>query len=221
MLLGYRFCPRLADLGDTRFYRINPSAHYGSLNGVARHRINTDLIARHWDDLLRVAGSLKLGVVAGHDLMQTFQGGGRHSSLARALAEYGRIGKTLHLLDLVDDEAYRRGLLVQVNTGERRHGLAYRAGQEDQLGALGLVLNAIVVWNTRYMGLALDELRAAGMRIDAHDLERLSPLTHHHIHLDGRYSFTLPEPLTHGELRPLRDPNDPAEQVFELTAASA
>src|SRR5712691_634404 len=158
---------------------------------------NTDLIARHWDDLLRVAGSLKLGVVAGHDLMQTFQGGGRNSSLARALAEYGRIGKTLHLLDLVDDEAYRRSLLVQVNTGERRHGLArrvfhgrrgelhqaYRAGQEDQLSALGLVLNAIVVWNTRYMGLALDELRAAGMWIDADDLERLSPLTHHHIHL--------------------------------------
>ncbi len=56
---------------------------------------------------------------------------------------------------------------------------------------------------------------------DADDLERLSPLVHHHIHLDGRYSFTLPEPLTHGELRPLRDPNDPAEQVFELTAASA
>jgi TnpA family transposase len=90
---------------------------------VARHRINTDLIAHHWDDLLRVAGSLKLGVVAGHDLMQTFQGGGRHSSLARALAEYGRIGKTLHLLDLVDDEAYRRSLLAQVNTGERRHAL--------------------------------------------------------------------------------------------------
>ncbi len=61
------------------------------------------------------------------------------------------------------------------------------------------------------MGLALDELRAAGMRIDADDLERLSPLTHHYIHLDGRYSFTLTERLTHGELRPLRDPNDPAE----------
>ena len=124
------------------------------------------------------------------------------------MAEYGRVGKTIHLVDLVDDEAYRRSLLVQVNTGERRHSLArrvfhgrrgelhqaYRAGQEDQLGALGLVLNAIVVWNTRYMGLALDELRAAGLQIDADDLERLSPLVHHHIHLDGRYSFTLPEP---------------------------
>jgi TnpA family transposase len=235
MLLGYRFCPRLADLGDTRFYRTNPTADYGQLNGIARHRINTNLIAQNWQDLLRVAGSLKLGVVNAHDLMQTFQGSGRQSSMARALAEYGRIGKTLHLLDLVDDEVYRRSLLVQVNTGERRHGLArrvfhgrrgelrqaYRIGQEDQLGALGLVLNAIVVWNSRYMGLALDELRATGMRIDPEDIERLSPLGHHHIHLDGRYSFTLPEPLTRGALRPLRDPNDPAEQVFDLIAASA
>jgi TnpA family transposase len=93
MLLGYRFCPRLADLGDTRFYRINSTANYGALNGIARHRVNTELIARHWDHLLRVAGSLKLGVVSAHDLMRTFQGSGRGSSLARALAEYGRIGK--------------------------------------------------------------------------------------------------------------------------------
>ena len=97
----------------------------------------------------------------------------------------------------------------------------YREGQEDQLGALGLVLNAIVLWNTRYMGLAVDQLRAAGMRIQPEDVERLSPLVHHHIHLDGRYSFSLPEPLAHGQLRPLRDPNDPAEQVFDLVAATA
>src|ERR1700716_4685361 len=56
--------------------------------------------------------------------MRTFQGSGRNSSLARALAEFGRIGKTLHLLDLADDELYRRSLLIQVNKGERRHGLA-------------------------------------------------------------------------------------------------
>ena len=83
------------------------------------------------------------------------------------------------------------------------------------------MLNAIVLWNTRYMGLALDELRATGMLIRPEDVERLSPLVHHHIHLNGRYSFTLPEPLTHGELRPLRDPNDPAEQVFDLVATTA
>ena len=187
MLLGYRFSPRLADLGETRFYRINSSANYGPLNAIARHRINTDLIARNWDDLLRVAGSLKLGFVSAHDLMRTFLGIGPNSTLARALGDYGRIGKTLHLLDLADDELYRRSLLIQVNKGERRHGLArtvfhgrggelrqaYREGQEDQLGALGLVLNAIVLWNTRYMGLALDELRTAGKVIQPEDVERL------------------------------------------------
>ena len=100
--------------------------------------------------------------------MRTFQGIGRNSTLARALGEYGRIGKTLRLLDLADDELYRRSLLIQVNKGERRHGLArsvFRGraerappgvsrGPGGQLGALGLVLNAIVLWNTRYMGLA-------------------------------------------------------------------
>jgi TnpA family transposase len=42
-----------------------------------RDRIITDLITRNWDDLLRVAGSLKLGAVTAHDLMSTFQGSGR------------------------------------------------------------------------------------------------------------------------------------------------
>jgi hypothetical protein len=46
-----------------------------------------------------------------------------------------------------------------------------------------LVLNAIVVWHTRYMGLVVDELQTMGMRIDPEDVERLSPLVHHHIHL--------------------------------------
>jgi hypothetical protein len=46
-------------------------------------------------------------------------------------------------------------------------------------------------------------------------------LLHHHIHLDGRYSFSLPDPLVRGELRALRDPNDPAEQVFDLVAETA
>ena len=53
MLLGYRFSPRLADLGGTRFFRISSSANCGPLNRLARHRINTNLITRNWDDLLR------------------------------------------------------------------------------------------------------------------------------------------------------------------------
>lgn len=37
----------------------------------------------------------------------------------------------------------------------------YKEGQEDQLSALGLVVNAIVLWNTRYIEAALGQVRAA------------------------------------------------------------
>jgi hypothetical protein len=36
-------------------------------------------------------------------------------------------------------------------------------------------------------GLALNELCAAGVLIQAEDVERPSPLVYHHIHLDGQY----------------------------------
>ncbi len=111
-------------------------------------------------------------------------------------------------------------MLTQLNRGESRHSLAraifygqrgelrqrYREGQEDQLGALGLVVNALVLWNSRYIGAALDRLRADGEGIPEELVERLSPLGREHINMLGRYTFALAEPLARGALRPLQDP---------------
>jgi TnpA family transposase len=160
--LGHQFNPRLAELKVTRFWRIDPTADYGPLNGLARHRINTNLITNNWDDILRVAGSLEVGTVHASTLIRALQRGGRPTTLARAIAELGRIAKTLQLLNYIDNEYYRRRIQIQLNRGEGRHGIArhvfhgqrgelrqqYRQGQEDQLGALGLVVNTIVLWNT-------------------------------------------------------------------------
>ena len=49
-------------------------------------------------------------------------------------------------------------------------------GDEDQLGALGLVVDILVLWTTLYMDRVLTQLRAQGMTIDDEDVERLSPL---------------------------------------------
>src|SRR5438552_13516357 len=97
-LLGYQFSPRLADVGESRFWRIDASADYGVLNGLARQTINRNLIEQNWDDLLRVAGSLKLGTVHVTELLRALQGNGHPSTLAKAIAEIGRIAKTLYLL---------------------------------------------------------------------------------------------------------------------------
>ncbi|MER2517230.1 MAG: Tn3 family transposase [Candidatus Accumulibacter phosphatis] len=223
-LLGYRFSPRLADIGGTRFWRIDPHADYGQLNAIATHRLSLQKIAPYWDDMLRLAGSLKLGRVPATGIMRTLQVGDRSTRLAQAIAEFGRIDKTLHTLTYIDDEAKRRSTLAQLNRGEGRHSVAravfhgrrgelrqhYREGQEDQLGALGLVLNMIVLWNTIYTEAALQQLRTEGYAMREEDIERLSPLLHDHINMLGRYSFAVPDAVARGELRPLRDPNEDA-----------
>ena len=123
----------------------------------------------------------------------------------------------------IDDEVKRRATLTQLNRGEGRHSVGravfhgkrgelrqhYREGQEDQLGALGLVLNMIALWNTIYMEAALKQLREEGYPVMNEDVMRLSPLVHEHINMLGRYSFSMPEAVAKGELRPLRDPADP------------
>ena len=219
-LLGYQFSPRLADVGGARFWRIDPHADYGPFNAIARHRVDTRLIARHWEDLLRLAGSLKLGHVHPHAVMRMLQIKDRPTALARALGELGRVIKSLHLLGYIDDESKRRAILTQLNRHEARHRLIraichgkrgeirkpHRQGQEEQLGVLGLVLNAIVLWNATYIGAAVERIRAEGVDVDPHDVARLSPLMHKHINFLGRYAFALPEPIANGQLRPLRAP---------------
>ena len=96
-----------------------------------------------------------------------------------------------------------RSILVQLNRGEGRHQLArtifhgkrgelrqrYREGQEDQLGALGILVNLVVLWNTIYMDAALDRLRAEGHDVLSADVARLSPLGFKHINMLGRYAL--------------------------------
>ena len=44
--------------------------------------------------------------------------------LQQALQEVGRLAKTLHILEYVDDPAFRRRVLIGLNKGEHLHSLA-------------------------------------------------------------------------------------------------
>lgn len=108
---------------------------------------------------------------------------------------------------LADEPGYRRQIKAPANLQEGRHALArkifhgrygqlyqrYLDGMEDQLGALGYVLNSLVLFNTRCTDAALNKLRADGFEVLDQDVARLSPFTRHHIDMLGRHSFHLPE----------------------------
>ncbi|MFI1868713.1 Tn3 family transposase [Streptomyces jumonjinensis] len=231
-MLGFRFAPRFRDLADQRFWRADvpvpegeePAGDYGPLEAIARHKVNLKRIETHWPDMLRVAGSLITNQVRAYDLLRMFGREGHPTPLGAAFAEYGRIDKTMHLLALVDpmDDTYRRLMNRQLTVQESRHRLAraichggrgqirqaYRDGQEDQLAALGLVLNAVVLWNTRYLDAAVVQLRAEGHDIKDEDVARLSPLKNAHINFLGRYLFNIASSGPAQGLRPLRDPDE-------------
>ena len=129
--------------------------------------------------------------------------------------------KTLHLLGYVDSKEKRRRILTQLNRQEFRHRLArrvchgdrgeirkvHRQEQEEQLGALGLTLNVIALWNSTYIQAALDQLAHEGWDVCQADVARVSPLAFKHINFLGRYAFDLPQAVAEGALRPLRNPN--------------
>ena len=223
-LLGMRFSPRLRDLGDTRVYRatgglIGDFERYPNLKGVLRGRVDLDRIATGWDDLLRVAWSLKAGHVTASLLVSKLQARPRQGRLTRLLQEYGRLAKTLHVLRCLESEAHRRRIGAQLNKGERLHQLRAwltfggdgklrrktEEGQSEQARCLNLVTNAVVVWNTRYIAAVADALREEGQEVRNEDLAHLSPTRFEHINRYGRYRFDIDGAPQTG-LRPLREP---------------
>ena len=82
----------------------------------------------------------------------------------------------------------------------------YREGQEDQLNALGLVLNVMVLRSTRYSGAALSAIQQEGLEVREEDVAQLSPLGFEHINVRGRCQFLVQDSIRRGELRPLRTP---------------
>jgi TnpA family transposase len=227
-LAGWTYAPQLADLPDQKLWRIDTRADYGPFNQAARGRIDLDRIRRHWEDILRVIASIHTGAVRAHDVIRMLSRDGNPTPLGEAIAHYGRIDKSLHVLRMADEPDYRRAIKRQGNLQEGRHALGrntfhgkhgelrqrYYEGMEDQLGSLGLVLNALVLFNTRYLDAVLAQLRAEGYDVRDEDAARLSPFGHRHINLLGRYSFLLPAELA-GGLRPLRDPDAIDEEEDE------
>ncbi len=61
-LLGFRFAPRIRDLGDTKLFIPKGEASYDALKPmISSDKLNIKAIRAHWDEILRMATSIKQG----------------------------------------------------------------------------------------------------------------------------------------------------------------
>lgn len=154
-----------------------------------QHHAQVDLISEHWDDLLRIGGSLKVGHVSAALLIGRLQAGSRRHPLAKALVEYGKLLRTLHALRWFTDEAFRRRIGRQLNRGEALNDLrrfiffanrgAVRCPHHDdqttQAHCHTLVVNACILSTTGYLQDAIDAQRADGHPVSDEAIAHLGP----------------------------------------------
>ena len=216
--LGFRFAPRIPNLHDRRLYVFGPASTWPNLEPFIAGRIDEDLIRAHWDDLLRLATSIRTGVVSASLMLKRLGSYPRQNGLALALREVGRIERSLFTLDWLDDPALRRQATAELNKGESRNALAravcfHRLGrlrdrtpesQQHRAGGLNLVVAAIILWNTVYMQRAIDALRAGSEAVADDLLGYLAPLGWQHINLTGDYLWGVDRELGPDGYRRLR-----------------
>ncbi len=217
-LLGFRFAPRIRDLKDTKLYIVKNGVDYPALNAMIGGSLNIKHIRAHWDEILRLAASIKQGTVTASLMLRKLGSYPRQNGLAVALRELGRIERTLFILDWLQNVELRRRVHAGLNKGEARNALA-RAVFFNRLGeirdrsfeqqryrasGLNLITAAIVLWNTVYLERATHAIRDSGKEINDRLLQYLSPLGWEHINLTGDYVWRQSRKVEDGQFRPLR-----------------
>ncbi|HNB20070.1 MAG TPA: Tn3 family transposase [Agitococcus sp.] len=206
-LLHVGFAPRIKNLGHQHLYAFKKRQHYQDLNYtlLPDKTIREDLIVQQWDEILRFVATIRLKMTTASQLFKRLNSYSRQHPLYSALKEFGKIPKTLFILQYCDDLPLRQAIEKQLNKGEGSnkfsraisfgHNQEFTYGEkEDQEIAEGcrrLIKNAIVCWNYLYLARALadekDEERKSAL-IEA--IRNGSVTTWKHFNLHGEFDFS-------------------------------
>lgn len=216
-LLGFRFSPRIRDLADKRLFTPDRQKKYPVINALIGGTINMRHIRTQWDEILRLAASIKQGTVTASLILRKLGSYPRQNGLAVALREVGRIERSLFTLYWLQSVELRRRVQTGLNKGEAKNALA-RAVYFNRLGeirdrsfesqryrasGLNLVVAAIILWNTVYLERAINTLKGQIPNVNEDLCQHLSPLGWGHINLTGDYIWKQNKRVEKGDFRPL------------------
>lgn len=208
-ILGIRLAPRIANLRDKRLFMTvgMKRADYGPLGHVFSGTVHPEMIRDHWDEMLRMAVTMKEGHVKPSVLIRRLASLPRRAPLFRAWDDLGRLVTTRWVLDYVGDPKLRRTGLIELNKGEQKHGLAkkffhgtdggFRTGdhlaQLHATSCLNILIGCVAVANTLEYQRVWEE-KGGQEALALRSLRHLSPLSSEGVVYLGKYWF----PKDHG-----------------------
>ena len=229
-LLGFRFAPRIRDLGDRRLYTVAKASDYPTIeplvatrikHGADRRPLGRTVAARDVDQAGhddRVAScSAKLGSYPRQNrlalaLRETRAVGADAVSRSTTSATWGCAAGSRPDSTRARPRTPCGGPSFFNRLGELRDRTCENQGY--RASGLNLVVASVVLWNTVYLERAVTALRQRDQTIGDDLLAHLSPLAWEHVNLTGDYARRGDAGIRGGRVRPLRTasagrPTDP------------
>jgi len=209
-LLGFQLMPRLKRIAHQKLYRPlagQPDA-YPNLKLILTRPINWDLIRQQYEQMIKYATALRLGTAETEAILKRFTRQNLTHPTYRALAELGKVIKTIFLCQYLHSESLRREINEALNVVESWNNansfIFFGKGKEIQTNrfedqeisvlSLHLLQSALVYVNTLMVQEVLSEPQWINI-MQVEDLRGLTPLFWSHVNPYGIFQLNLDERL--------------------------
>ena len=206
-LLGFSYAPRIKNLKKQTLYifKSRKKVNKEGWNIHPTKYISEDIIIDNWDDLLRLACTIKLKETTASDIFRRLNSYSKQHDLYKAMKAFGQIIKSNFILRYLDDLELRQAIEKQLNKVElankftravavgspREFTQTVKEDQEIAESCNRLIKNAIICWNYMYLEQKVKKAENdTSKEILITAIKNHSPISWAHINLLGEYDFS-------------------------------
>ena len=204
-LLRFDLCPQLADMSKRRLHAFADGYIPDNLLAVMRGDLDEAKIEAAYDELVRVASSVRVGQCSAVQMMDRYGSDARGQAVYEAGVDLGKALCAIFQMDYHLNAAFRGEMRHVLNRGESMHTLQRAihdgmipvdlAKRDDSLAgissALSLMCNIVMGWNAEHMQRAYERIRAEGAEPVGEDMRRVAPTNIEGINLRGTFEFPV------------------------------
>ena len=179
---------RIRNFKDRTFYRPDAGLSYTHIDALFGEPVNWKLIESHWEDLMKVAISIRQGKLSSVTLLRRLRHDSKRNKIYRAFRELGRVISTMVLLRYISDPQLRAHISKATIMVESYNGFAKWLNfgnlviatndpedQEKTIKFNTLVADLVMFHTTLDMSAVINELRADGLPVRREDLAAIAP----------------------------------------------
>jgi TnpA family transposase len=209
-LLNFDLLPRLKNIHNQKLYveSVEDLQKYTNINAILARSINWNLIESQYEQIIKYTSALKLGTADAETIMRRFTKNNIQHPTYKALAELGKVIKTIFICRYLDSEPLRQEIHEGLNVVERWNGIndfifygktgIMRSNRPEELEISMLCLHllqlSLVFINTLMLQQVLKEDKWKG-KLTLEDKRAITPLLTEHINPYGEFTLDFTKRL--------------------------